>query len=57
MAPRTRGHGWTKDEMQVFTISVQEDMRDPRIHSYMQVYVLTGRKPLKPGTGAASRTS
>ncbi|KAK1979115.1 S-adenosyl-L-methionine-dependent methyltransferase [Colletotrichum cereale] len=52
LAPLTRGHGWTKEEVQVFLIGVRKDMRDTRIHSYMPVYVITGRKPLKEDTAA-----
>ncbi|KAK1990410.1 S-adenosyl-L-methionine-dependent methyltransferase [Colletotrichum falcatum] len=35
LAPLTRGHGWTKEEVQVFLLGVRNDMRNPRIHSYM----------------------
>ncbi|KAK2055732.1 S-adenosyl-L-methionine-dependent methyltransferase [Colletotrichum caudatum] len=50
LAPLTRGHDWTKEEVQVFLIRVRKDMRDPRIHSYTPVYFVTGRKPLKEDT-------
>ncbi|KAF6813689.1 methyltransferase domain-containing protein [Colletotrichum plurivorum] len=35
MAPLTRGHDYTKEEVQVFLIDVRKNMRDPTIHSYM----------------------
>ncbi|CCF45236.1 UMTA [Colletotrichum higginsianum] len=35
LAPLTRAHGWTKEEVQVFLVGVRKDMRDPKIHSYM----------------------
>ncbi|KDN62690.1 putative UMTA, partial [Colletotrichum sublineola] len=50
MAPLTRGHGWSKEEVQVFTVGVRKNMRDPRVHSYLSIfpsYAITGRKPLK----------
>ncbi|KAK1690621.1 S-adenosyl-L-methionine-dependent methyltransferase [Colletotrichum godetiae] len=35
LAPLTRGHDWTKEEVQVFLVGVRKDMRDRKIHSYM----------------------
>lgn len=35
LAPLTRVHNWTKEEVQVFLVGVRKDMRDKRIHSYM----------------------
>lgn len=35
MAPLTRGHNWTKEEVQVFLVGVRKDMRDTKAHSYM----------------------
>lgn len=35
LAPLTRGHNWTKEEVQVFLVGVRKDMRDKKIHSYM----------------------
>ncbi|GKT60031.1 methyltransferase domain-containing protein [Colletotrichum tofieldiae] len=35
LAPLTRGHNWTNEEVQVFLVGVRKDMRDMRVHSYM----------------------
>lgn len=35
MAPLTRGHGWTAEEVQVFLVDVRKNFRDPNIHSYL----------------------
>lgn len=34
MAPFTRAHGWSKEEVGVFATQVRNEMRDPRIHQY-----------------------
>ncbi|TQN65883.1 Secondary metabolism regulator LAE1, partial [Colletotrichum shisoi] len=34
MAPFTRVHGWTKEEVTVFAMQVRNEMKDPTIHSY-----------------------
>ncbi|KAI3556241.1 UMTA [Colletotrichum abscissum] len=52
LAPLTRVHNWTKEEVQVFLVGVRKDMRDKTIHSYMPIYTLVGRKPLKEATPA-----
>ncbi|KAL3298919.1 methyltransferase [Colletotrichum asianum] len=46
MGPLTRAHGYTKEEVDVFLIDVRKNMRDPKIHSYLTIYTLVGRKPL-----------
>ncbi|TDZ14679.1 Secondary metabolism regulator LAE1 [Colletotrichum orbiculare MAFF 240422] len=53
MAPLTRAHGWSKEEVQVFTASVRKDMRNPAIHSYMKLYTIVGRKPEKKEAASA----
>ncbi|KAJ3957129.1 hypothetical protein N0V92_006325 [Colletotrichum tropicale] len=50
IAPLTRAHGYTKEEVQVFLIDVRKNMRDPSIHSYMPIYTIVGKKPLKQST-------
>ncbi|KAK1545410.1 UMTA [Colletotrichum paranaense] len=52
LAPLTRVHNWTKEEVQVFLVGVRKDMRDKKIHSYMPIYTLVGRKPLKENSPA-----
>ncbi|KAF6817244.1 methyltransferase domain-containing protein [Colletotrichum musicola] len=52
LAPLTRAHGWTKEEVQVFLIDVRKNFRDPNIHSYLPIYTIVGRKPLKQKTPA-----
>ncbi|CAI0643115.1 unnamed protein product [Colletotrichum noveboracense] len=52
IAPLTRAHGYTKEEVQVFLIDVRKNMRDPSIHSYMPIYTIVGKKPLKQSTPA-----
>ncbi|WQF89507.1 Putative S-adenosyl-L-methionine-dependent methyltransferase superfamily [Colletotrichum destructivum] len=47
LAPLTRGHDWTNEEVQVFLVGVRKNMRDPRVHSYIPIYNIIGRKPLK----------
>ncbi|KXH68282.1 hypothetical protein CSAL01_01746 [Colletotrichum salicis] len=34
MAPFTRVHNWTKEEVTVFAMEVRNEMKDPKIHSY-----------------------
>ncbi|KAJ0330318.1 hypothetical protein COL5a_003380 [Colletotrichum fioriniae] len=34
LAPLTRVHGWTKEEVLVFAADVRKDLRDPKVHSY-----------------------
>ncbi|SPO05586.1 related to methyltransferase [Cephalotrichum gorgonifer] len=41
----TRGLGWTIEELQVFLVQVRREMRDPKIHAYIPVYVVYGQKP------------
>ncbi|KZL71161.1 methyltransferase domain-containing protein (UMTA) [Colletotrichum tofieldiae] len=55
LAPLTRGHNWTNEEVQVFLVGVRKDMRDMRVHSYMPIYTIVGRKPLKEDTPSPSQ--
>ncbi|CCF34317.1 hypothetical protein CH063_06335 [Colletotrichum higginsianum] len=45
MAPFTRVHGWTKEEVTVFAMQVRNEMKDPTIHSYSNIWSIYGRKP------------
>ncbi|OHW95452.1 methyltransferase domain-containing protein [Colletotrichum incanum] len=56
MAPLTRVHNWTKEEVTVWLIGVRKNLRDKSIHAYVPVYSLIGRKPLEktPAPAAAS---
>ncbi|KAK1458750.1 hypothetical protein CCUS01_09004 [Colletotrichum cuscutae] len=47
MAPFTRVLEWTKEEVNVFLISVRKELKDRGIHAYIPVYVIHARKPLK----------
>lgn len=37
MAVLTRGAGWTKEEVEIFLAAVREDIKNRRIHSYIDV--------------------
>ncbi|TDZ53115.1 Secondary metabolism regulator LAE1 [Colletotrichum trifolii] len=54
MAPFTRIHGWTQEEVQVFLIDVRKDINDTRIHAYYWIYSLWGRKPTEEETAQSS---
>ncbi|UQC80164.1 UMTA [Colletotrichum lupini] len=54
LAPLTRVHGWTKEEVLVFAAEVRKDLRDPKVHSYFPIYTLVGRKPLEAATKPAA---
>ncbi|KAF4872792.1 putative methyltransferase tdiE [Colletotrichum siamense] len=45
MAPLTRAHGWTKEEVQILLMEVRQDLRNRSIHAYWPVYNIYGRKP------------
>ncbi|KAF6825454.1 hypothetical protein CPLU01_10248 [Colletotrichum plurivorum] len=50
MAPFTRAHGWTKEEVHVFLVDVRKDLRNPAIHAYWPIYSVYGRKPKEEAT-------
>ncbi|KAF6829834.1 methyltransferase domain-containing protein [Colletotrichum plurivorum] len=52
LAPLTRAHGWTREEVEVFLVDVRADMRNWRYHTYVPMYFLVGRKPLEEGASA-----
>ncbi|KAL3425366.1 methyltransferase [Phlyctema vagabunda] len=45
LALLTRGLGWSKEQVEVFTAFVRKDMCDQNIHAYWPIYVVYGRKP------------
>ncbi|KAF6815075.1 methyltransferase domain-containing protein [Colletotrichum sojae] len=45
MAPFTRGHGWTKEEVQIFLIGLRKELSDMKIHAWIPMYMMYGRKP------------
>ncbi|KAK2730232.1 methyltransferase domain-containing protein [Colletotrichum kahawae] len=47
MAPFTRAHGWTREEVLVLMSEVRREFRDRSIHAYWPIYSLYGRKPTK----------
>ncbi|KAI8166649.1 Secondary metabolism regulator LAE1 [Colletotrichum sp. SAR 10_70] len=47
LAPLTRAHNWTPEEVSVFLIDVRKDINNRNIHAYWPVYFVVGRKPLK----------
>ncbi|KAF6805691.1 hypothetical protein CSOJ01_09336 [Colletotrichum sojae] len=47
LAPFTRIHGWTREEVTVFACEVRGELRDRSIHSYATVWSIHGRKPAK----------
>jgi len=44
LAPFTRILGWTKEELDILLIGVQNDFKDPYSHLYGKVRVVYGRK-------------
>jgi len=46
MGPLTRGLGWKRDEVERFSVSVQEDLIDLSIHSYRYFHAVWAQKPL-----------
>ncbi|KZL85510.1 methyltransferase domain-containing protein [Colletotrichum incanum] len=50
MAALTRGHDWTREEVNVFLIDVRKEIKDKNIHAYWPVYFITGRKPERDTT-------
>ncbi|GAQ07075.1 hypothetical protein ALT_4396 [Aspergillus lentulus] len=44
--------GWSKPEIEVFLVDVRKSIQNRDVHSYMDFYVVTGRKPC-PGAQAS----
>ncbi|KAL0939160.1 methyltransferase domain-containing protein [Colletotrichum truncatum] len=47
MAPLTRAHEWTREEVNVFLIDVRKDIHNRDVHAYWPIYCIIGRKPEK----------
>ncbi|KAI8291170.1 hypothetical protein K4K57_007656 [Colletotrichum sp. SAR 10_99] len=45
MAPFTRAHDWTREEVLVFLVDVRKNMNDRSIHAYWPLWSVYGRKP------------
>lgn len=39
MAPFTRVHGWTRDEVTIFLAEARQELNNPAIHAYSPMYV------------------
>ncbi|CCF43477.1 TAM domain methyltransferase [Colletotrichum higginsianum] len=46
MANLTRAHGWTREEVIVFMAQCRKEFSDRRIHAYLSIWSVYGRKPL-----------
>ncbi|KAI8405781.1 hypothetical protein FOFC_13242 [Fusarium oxysporum] len=46
IAPFTRAHGWSVEEVHTFLSSVRKDLNNPKIHGYWPICSVYGRKPL-----------
>jgi hypothetical protein len=42
----SRGFGWSKEKIDELLVKAKEDLKNTNIHSYVEVYVVYGRKPL-----------
>ncbi|KXH38642.1 hypothetical protein CNYM01_08729 [Colletotrichum nymphaeae SA-01] len=47
MAPLTRAHNWTKEEVMLLAMEARKDLGDRSIHAYFTIWAIHGRKPLK----------
>ncbi|KAK1975086.1 methyltransferase domain-containing protein [Colletotrichum cereale] len=45
MAPLTRVHNWTKEEVLILAMEVRKDAANRHIHAYYQIWSIYGRKP------------
>lgn len=41
----TRVLGWTVEELEVFLVEVRKDMKNPAIHGYWKIIVVSGQRP------------
>lgn len=55
MAPFTRAHGWTKEEVEDFLVDVRNDIWDRSIHAYWPIYCIVGRKPELTGASTCAQ--
>ncbi|RFN45716.1 hypothetical protein FIE12Z_10028 [Fusarium flagelliforme] len=47
MAPMTRAHGWTPEEVTLFLVDQRKAMADKNTHAYWPIYSIYGRKALE----------
>ncbi|RBQ73228.1 hypothetical protein FVER14953_07211 [Fusarium verticillioides] len=47
MAPLTRAHGWTPEEVNLWLVHQRKAMADRNIHAYWPLYSIYGKKPSK----------
>ncbi|KAL0775838.1 hypothetical protein CaCOL14_007125 [Colletotrichum acutatum] len=47
MAPLTRAHNWTKEEVMLLAMEARKDLSDRSIHAYFTIWAIHGRKPFK----------
>ncbi|OLN88616.1 hypothetical protein CCHL11_01775 [Colletotrichum chlorophyti] len=45
LAALTRGHDWSRAEVEVFLMDVRKEIRNRGLHAYWPVYCVIGRKP------------
>ncbi|KAJ3542738.1 hypothetical protein NM208_g3939 [Fusarium decemcellulare] len=50
----TRFLDWTPDEVRIFCAAMRKQLQDPRIHAYIPIYVVYGRKPGDQATSAVA---
>ncbi|KAK6227034.1 methyltransferase domain-containing protein [Colletotrichum tabaci] len=50
MAAVSRGHGWTREEVNVFLVDMRKEIKDRGVNTSWPVYFITGRRPEKDPT-------
>ena len=45
MAPLTRSLGWSPQDVELFLMEVRKDLKNRKIHAYLPVHFVYGRKP------------
>ncbi|KAJ4129193.1 hypothetical protein NW768_007728 [Fusarium equiseti] len=45
LAPFTKAHGWSREEVELFLVDVRKDLKSPQIHAYNPICSIYGRKP------------
>ncbi|CAG7565211.1 unnamed protein product [Fusarium equiseti] len=45
LAPFTKVHGWSREEVEMFLVDVRKDLNSPHIHAYNPICSIYGRKP------------
>ncbi|OLN89247.1 hypothetical protein CCHL11_09606 [Colletotrichum chlorophyti] len=46
MAPFTRIHNWSQEEVIVFMAEARKEFKDTSIHAYFKIWSISGRKTL-----------